>query len=194
MIDELLLTTPGMAEVFVKELESLESVSESQRKYYTIGSRGFLARKKSCLIDSVMIENPDLFIRAGYQDAIEICPNYYPIRFYHVVLNRFRGVRETQLIEMLLADMFKSTDSFLECASLIQLLNAQNDDLIDYIMEDYSLDLICNARDDEKAEIASFLLEVGIFSDKCLTMRRMTRRFEECGLQANDILKMYRSK
>lgn len=194
MIDELLLTTPGMAEVFVKELESQESVSDSQRKYYTIGTRGFLARKESCLIDSVMVENPNLFIRAGYQDAIDICPNYYPIRFYHVVLNRFRNVKETQLIEMLLVDVFKSANSFLECASLIQLLKAQNDDLIDYIMEDYSLDLICGARDEDRAGIVSFLLKTEIISDKCSSLRRMTRRFEECGLKASDIINMYKER
>lgn len=194
MIDELLLTTPGMAKVFVKELESQENVSDSQRKYYTIGTRGFLARIESCLIDSVMIENPNLFIRAGYQDAIDICPNYYPIRFYHVVLNRFRNVKETQLIEMLLGDVFKSTDSFLECASLLQLLKAQNDDLIDYIMENYSLDIICDARGDDREEIVSFLLKNGILSDNCITLSRMNRRLEKCGLEAADIINMYKER
>ncbi len=190
-----LLSRPSIIDEFIKNDDELSNViiddiletkgrelSKGDNALYSTGLKNFFLSNKNNRIDSILLVDPELMINIGFKNQkFEGWKFNLPIRFYDMVLRRYRNIKDPRLIDILLDDIFQSRQVLYSSKDpLIRVAYILGDHLTNYkIIKRFIKDLSQMDKEQDIAEYIGFVNSVLDNFEKDVLLHELVREKEE---------------
>lgn len=164
LISEMFLGDKDMISFLIKDLLRNEdsNVSDDEGRFFSQGMDYVLRNVYSEEIDSLILNRPNVFINSGYKHPNELSKSAFSLRFYHLVLRRYKATRSNyRLVQLLLDDLFSDRNILYQSRHALGIIQGNQDVLIRYMLMDEFIQLFASSKSQEELDrLESFITQV----------------------------------